>query len=687
MIIPTTHPLARITRRTLIIVSALLIGALVSGLLAYIHSDDASAARKEDWVTGNIISDAAFTDNASMSVQDIQAFLDRNVGSCDVWGSGTAVEFGYNGTRAQYAAANGWQAPPYTCLNMYYEVPKTAPGGGMPANNYSNPGSRPAGSQSAAWIIRDAADRYNISPRVLLVKLATESAGPLTSDKWPLLSQYRYAMGAYCPDSGPGGSANCNESYAGFSLQMYKAAELLRYYLNNMNQPWWPHKKPGINNILWNVVERGCGGADVNIQNKATAALYTYTPYQPNQAALNNMYGTGDNCSAYGNRNFWRVFWDWFGDTRNSQPYRWSLSSMSIYSDAERTNLISSDGNVNLQPGQTAYVTVVAENTGTSSWDDSTMLETTNHSVLRNSDWIAYNKTSHPQTTPVPTGTSTTFTYSIKAPQDPGLYIQQFNLHHNNSNTWFNSTNLAIRAEVVVPIDSPPITDENRLLTGKSMSNGDLLYSPERHSVLRFQNGKLDLFVNFKNAWSSPVSNSSATKFVNQSDGNLVLYNPSGVPTWASGTQSGPSGLSLQVDGNLVLYNSGSPIWATHTSSGNQLARVNTHITPGSILLPKQTLATYDRKAFLVLQPDGNLVLYNRNRSPVWATGTDNKNVDRVIFQQDGNIVLYSRDGRAVWASHTDGRGAKVLVLQDDLNLVMYSNSGQALWASNTPGR
>ena len=197
---------------------------------------------------------------------------------------------------------------------MYYEVPKTSPKKGIPVSNYGK-STRPDGSKSAARLIYDAARAYDISPKVLLVKLGTESAGPLTSDVWPFKSQYTYAMGA-CPDSGPGGSANCDTDYAGFSIQMREAARLLRWSLDSMNQSWWSYKKPRQTNyILWNVVERDCGGKNVFIENKATAALYTYTPYQPNKAALDNMYGTGNNCSAYGNRNFWRVFNDWFGNT------------------------------------------------------------------------------------------------------------------------------------------------------------------------------------------------------------------------------------------------------------------------------------------------------------------------------------------------------------------------------------
>ena len=51
------------------------------------------------------------------------------------------------------------------------------------------------------------------------------------------------------------------------------------------------------------------------VRNQATHALYVYTPYTPNKAALKSLYGTGDSCSAYGNRNFWRLFIDWFGVT------------------------------------------------------------------------------------------------------------------------------------------------------------------------------------------------------------------------------------------------------------------------------------------------------------------------------------------------------------------------------------
>lgn len=313
----------RITQLSSLVLSAVLVISSVQ------PTSVVSAVSAGDWKAGNIIDDSVFTDSNALSVQQIQLFLDSQIGACDTNGTQTS-ELG-GGTRAQYGAANGNPAP-FTCLNNYYEVPKTSPGPNVPVSNYGS-STIPPGAQSAAQIISNASHTYNISPAVLLVKLATESPGPLTSDAWPFKKQYLYAMGARCPDSGPGGSANCDVNYSGFSLQILEAAKLLRGYLNNMSEPWWTYKKPyQTNSILWNVVERGCGAGDVFIQNKATAALYTYTPYQPNQAALNNLYGTGDNCSAYGNRNFWRVFNDFFGSL-NKPLVRTEASGALFYVD------------------------------------------------------------------------------------------------------------------------------------------------------------------------------------------------------------------------------------------------------------------------------------------------------------------------------------------------------------------
>lgn len=304
----------------------------ISCLLVFaIYAPLSNAAIGSDWQAGRIIDDSIFTNKDSMSVSEIQNFLNNKVGTgvngrvagqCDTNGVATS-ELG-GGTRAQYGAAHGNPAP-FTCLKDYYEVPKTSPDPGLPANNYGGQ-PIPAGAESAAQLIWNAAQQYDISPKVLLVTIQKESVGPLITDDWPFQSQYTYAMGAHCPDSGSG----CDPNYAGFSIQVSESAALFRYYLDNMTQSWWPYKKFGNNSILYNPAT-SCGSSTVSITTMATAALYTYTPYQPNQAALSNLYGTGDSCSSYGNRNFWRIYSDWFGSPNDGSPVYKSVDGTQLY--------------------------------------------------------------------------------------------------------------------------------------------------------------------------------------------------------------------------------------------------------------------------------------------------------------------------------------------------------------------
>jgi LysM repeat protein len=60
------------------------------------------------------------------------------------------------------------------------------------------------------------------------------------------------------------------------------------------------------------------------MKNQATAGLYYYTPYTPNSPAMVNITSTGDACSAYGNRNFWRIYNYWF---KKPEAYRTMVTS------------------------------------------------------------------------------------------------------------------------------------------------------------------------------------------------------------------------------------------------------------------------------------------------------------------------------------------------------------------------
>jgi hypothetical protein len=96
-----------------------------------------------------------------------------------------------------------------------------------------------------------------------------------------------------------------------------------------------------------------------------------------------------------------------------------------------------------------------------------------------------------------------------------------------------------------------------------------------------------------------------------------------------------------------------------------------------------ESITSQDGRFKLVLQADGNLVLYWPNR-PMWATNTVESGASAAKFQSDGNFVLY-KDGTPIWASNTAGNPGALVVMQDDGNLVVYTTSGTPLWAAGVP--
>ena len=237
----------------------------------------AQAADLRYFDPGNIVSDAVFYDAFAMSTADVQYFLDLKGANC-VDGEMPCLK--------RYGQATNSRAATSFC-------------GAFPGSGWD----------SAATIITKVAVACGISPRVLLVILQKER-GLVTATR-PLARSYEIAMGMGCPDT-----AACDTQYYGFANQVYSAAaQYRRYQVNAKNYSY----AAGRNNTIGWHPNGGCGSSTVYIANQATAGLYNYTPYRPNQAALNAGYGTGDSCSSYGNRNFWNYFTDWFGSTQSTE--------------------------------------------------------------------------------------------------------------------------------------------------------------------------------------------------------------------------------------------------------------------------------------------------------------------------------------------------------------------------------
>lgn len=232
---------------------------------------------------GLIISDHNFFNGWAMTESEIQAFLDSHIsGTCQTG----------------------------LCLNVLRVDTPTRTWSFGECSTYEG-----AANESAARIIYKVQRACGISAKVILVTLQKEQSLVTRTDTTSSL--LRKAMGFGCPDT-----SSCDSTYYGFFNQVFAAARQLGWYGNPEGSFTW-YKVGQTNQVRWYPApaagQPDCGSGPVLIANRATAALYYYTPYQPNAASLAAWPGaSSDSCASYGNRNFYAYFHDWFGDPKSA---------------------------------------------------------------------------------------------------------------------------------------------------------------------------------------------------------------------------------------------------------------------------------------------------------------------------------------------------------------------------------
>lgn len=275
-------------RNTAKLSSLFVIGVVLASLFS---CNSAVHATTAGFKAGEIIDDTVMTKANSMSVSQIQNFLNSKVSNCDTNGQQISEYGGPDLNNDGKVQRWEWGKSKYNqtkfiCLKNW----------------------KSSGGTSAAQVIYNKAQAYNINPQVLIVLLQKEQG--LVTDTWPLSLQYRTATGYGCPDTAP-----CDSQYYGLANQLDWAAKMYRAIIDQSPSWYSPYFKGSNPTVYWHPDTARCGSASLNILNWSTAGLYSYTPYRPNQASLNAGYGTGNSCSSYGNRNFYNYFTDWFGST------------------------------------------------------------------------------------------------------------------------------------------------------------------------------------------------------------------------------------------------------------------------------------------------------------------------------------------------------------------------------------
>ena len=260
----------RLVRKKRLKLSIITLTIIIASLCAYYFYRREQAQALANFKPGNIMSDYVMGDYDTMNEAQIQAFL-KSKNHCNDRDINKAKRY----PNVRYNIRDGH----FVCM----------------ADDLFD-------GESAAHIIWQASQDYRINPQVLLVLLEKEQG--LVTDTWPNHIQYRTATGFGCPDTAP-----CDAQYFGLKNQIRLAAKLFRSVLDG----GWSNYPVGNNFIQYNP-NKACGGSNVYIENRATSALYRYTPYQPNAGALAAGWGLALPCGAYGNRNFYLYFKKWFGN-------------------------------------------------------------------------------------------------------------------------------------------------------------------------------------------------------------------------------------------------------------------------------------------------------------------------------------------------------------------------------------
>jgi YD repeat-containing protein len=142
-----------------------------------------------------------------------------------------------------------------------------------------------------------------------------------------------------------------------------------------------------------------------------------------------------------------------------------------------------------------------------------------------------------------------------------------------------------------------------------------------------------------------------------------VVYDVNGTALWNSGTSgTNAERLNLEDDGRIIIYKSA---WNSGTSNGQFNGTTYTHpgcdvgIGTGStgLLWTGQCFVSPNGRFELLMQADGNLVIYDRSVTPnaaIWSTGTGFSTADpavawRTLYTYDalGNLTCVEQHGDA----------------------------------------
>ncbi len=294
-------------------------------------------------------------------------------------------------------------------------------------------------------------------------------------------------------------------------------------------------------------------------------------------------------------------------------------------------------------------------------------------------------------------------------------------------------TNVNLPISVLIPVTPPPAVNPPPTAPVNSflIASNDLFLGTDqsklfgKSKLVLQSDGNLVLYdLNGKPLWASNTSQDCSNKkclVQFQKDGNLVLYKD-GKAFWASNTagtdyqlkvSEGPPYMSIvNGSGGIILYKiEGTPIVITNDPAPTPVvpivkAPVVAPVAPAIPVPPEKKLVVAappvsrdlifkvgllslaanesksNEKIKLIMQADGNLVLYDSTGHALWATNTSfncQSSPCTAVFQGDGNLVLY-HDDKPFWASNTQGLDYNLKITSDSPFLTISNSNETVVW-------
>lgn len=133
-------------------------------------------------------------------------------------------------------------------------------------------------------------------------------------------------------------------------------------------------------------------------------------------------------------------------------------------------------------------------------------------------------------------------------------------------------------------------------------------------------------------------------------------------------------------------FNTTAEVATTTTGIVYKYHPAGTVLYAGQTLYAGQQITSYNGQYRLVMQYDGNAVIYGPGNSVLAQTYSAGQGSCRLVMQGDGNLVLYrNADNYPLWFTSTSGTGANKVVMQDDGNLMMTTSTDTYVWSSINP--